>query len=174
MEKLHTTTIYFLRYGGMHPIKTANRISISLGLFLWTVFLQMMLQPANVYYLINKMKITSLNEFLLCVWHITFVLASILIPIHFFSHANKIVAVNSKLDEIIKICSINSLKMNIESKFKIFLVLLMRIIVTFLIVLLHIIGADIDYIQIFVLVNISVIKTIAQLMFAIYLTILTE
>ena len=40
MEKLHTATIYLLRYGEMHPIKTANPISISLGLFLWTVFLQ--------------------------------------------------------------------------------------------------------------------------------------
>ena len=174
MEKLNTATIYLLRYGGMHPFKTASPISISLGLFLWTVLLQVILQLANVYYLMYNRKITSLNSFLLYVWDITFVFASILFPIHFFCHANKIVAVNSKLDEIIKICSINSLKMSIESKFKVFLVILMGIIRTFLIVCMAIIGEDIDYIRIFVLVNITIINTITQLMFAIFLTILTE
>ena len=144
MEKLHTASIYLLRYGGMHPVKTANRLSLSLGLFIWTVFLQLMLQPANVYYLMYNTEFTNLNTFLLSMWEIMFVFASILIPIHFFCHANKIVAVNSKLDKIIKICSINSLKMSIESKFKIFLVLLMRIIVTFLNVFMGIIDEDFD------------------------------
>ena len=174
MEKLHTTTIYLLRYGGMHPIKTANPISISLGLLLWTVVLQMMLQLANVYYMMYHTKFTTLNKFLSYVWDITWAFGSILIPIHFFCHANKIVAVNSKLDKIIKICSINSLKMSIESKFKIFLALLMRIIVTFIIVFMSFIGEDINYIKIFVQVNITVNITITYLIFAIYLTILTE
>ena len=176
MEKLHTASIYLLRYGGMHPVKTANRISISLGLLLWTVVLQMMLQLANGYYIMSHLspKITSLNGFLFYVWDITFVFSSIFIPIHFFCHANKIVTVNSKLDEIIKICSISSLKMSIESKVRIFLLILMRIIITFLIVFMAIIGDDNDYIHIFVQFNIAVINTIAYQIFAIYLTILTE
>ena len=174
MENLQTAAMYLLRYGGMHPIKTANRISISLGLLLWTIFLQVMLQLANVYYLMFTTKFSTLNGFLTYAWDIAFVLSSILIPIHFFCHADKIFAVNSKLDEIIKICSMNNLKMSIESKFRIFLVMLMRIIVTFLIVFLQIIGEEIDYIKIFVRVNTNVINAIVYLIFATYLTILTE
>ena len=121
----------------MHPINKHLSGSSTLDR---TVFLQMMLQLANVYYLMFNMNFTSLNTFLLYVWDIT----SVFIPIHFFCHANKIVAVNSKHDEIIKNCSINNLKMSIEIIFRIFLVILMGIITTFIIVHMAIINEDIN------------------------------
>ena len=180
MEKLHRATICLLRYGGMHPFKPANcssRIRISVGLLLWTVFLQIIIQTANVYFLKKYLTIASLRMFLVGVFHTAWVLATILIPIHFLCHAKKIAAVNSKLGEIVRICSINGLKMNFESKLRIFLLILSKIIMISINIIMGIMCEYTSYKDLLLILHrliIYVADAIISLMFVIYLTILTE
>ena len=121
MEKLHATTLYLLRFGGMYPFKTnkyPNQIQISVWLLLWTLFLQLMNALSAMHYLVNNSNISSLHTFLKWVWNASWKLITILIPIHFMCHAKEIATVNRRIINVLEMCScsINSLKMSIKIK----------------------------------------------------------
>ena len=133
MERLHTATLYLLRYGGMHPFETnrSNQTSLSVCLVLWTVFLNLVAAMSSLHYITQLVMFSSVHTFLQYMFDITWALASILIPMHFVCHARKIIAINRNLDEIIATCSIYSSKTSIKSKIKIMFLILVKIIILF-------------------------------------------
>ena len=131
MESLHAATIFLLRYGGMHPFKTtsgSDQPRISVGLLLWTVFLQLVNALSFVHYMTQIGTFNSLHTFIGYVWQITWGFTTILVPIHFLCHAKKIAAVNRQINKIISICSIQRLKLNIKSKLMIYFLVFGKII----------------------------------------------
>ena len=131
MERLHTATIFLLRYGGMHPFKTtegSDQLRISVGLLLWTVFLQLVNALSFVPYMIRYGTFDSLDTLISCVWNLSWGLTNILVPIHFLCQAKQITAVNRQIKKMILICSIQRLKLNIKCKLMILFMVVGKII----------------------------------------------
>ena len=132
MEKLQTTTVHLLRYGGLYPFKKTNRSNhprLSVWLALWTVFLNLMAALSCIHVMRQSVMFSSLQTFLdPFLLKNTWSLASFLIPLHFVFHARKITALNIKLDNIIAICSIHSSKFFVANKLKIILLIFVKII----------------------------------------------
>ena len=185
MEKLHAATLYLLRFGGLHPFKTEqylNHIQISVWLLLWTLFLQLMTALSAIYYLVNNTNISSLHTFLTWVWDASWKLFPIIISIHFMCHAKEIAIVHRRIDNVLGMCSVNSLKMSIKIKLIIILLVIENILLNFFNVYIQglsncsnqeydivskLLGICVDF---YTLVNYS----ITSLIFVMYLAILKE
>ena len=185
MESLHAATLYLLRFGGMHPFKTKqnlNQIKISECLVLWTVFLQLINALSVMYIFLYRTNITSLHTFLSWVGCISFVIITILLPMHFMCHAKEIAAANRRINNILGMFSINSLKISNKSKLTIFLLVIVKIIYISLIVyvfhFLDCLGFNSTIVSKianrFVDYHAILLDAISSFIFVIYLTILEE
>ena len=139
MERLHTSILNLLRYGGLHPVKTTNNLNTALcskWLVLWTAALQLVNVISVVHILIILARFSSLDMFLVVVWNAAYCLITIIIPTSFFCNNKNIATFYRKIDKILINRSINRLQINIRSKLMIFIFVLGKIV--------YIIGISLD------------------------------